>query len=430
MVEENSTVRLDPRAERPSVRPRSRPPAAVTASDGGQGDPEARTSIPAKKDDATSAMRRQIATLHAQLAEAQRVHGVELEGRVEDADRIEELESRLREADEKGRANDALHAQFAEAQGAEANELGRTNEALRAQLAEVQRALGVELGGRVEDANQIADLERRVREAEAKGQSEDARHAELAQSLVELRSQLGNSEASSAALKLQIDETAEKLRVAADRAVTLQRRIDDEQRKLAESRSRLASVEADLETRTVELEHEQMARIPLELQVEKLQNEAVVAQKATSEVAEHAGALGRDLQGARVDTEYLRGETERLDEVLCHERGDHQRHMEAFAEVRKALGGLLRAEAELESTRVRARESLAKHEPVAKAAPVESRAADFNVSVAEGAARPVTGGNKAPPLPAQARAAAQIEQDVDSMLERWDEPEPKGPTAD
>ena len=375
-------------------------------------------------------MRRQIATLHAQLAEAQRVHGVELEGRVEDADRIEELETRLREAEDKAKADDALHAQFAEAQGAEAIELGRTNEALRAQLAEVQRTLGVELGGRTEDANQIADLERRVREADAKGQSDDARHAELAQTLVELRSQLEKSEASGAALKLQTDETAEKLRVAADRAVTLQRKIDDEQRKLAESRSRLASVEADLETRTVELEHEQMARIPLELQVEKLEKEAGLAQKTTSEAAERAAALGRDLQGARVDTEYLRGETERLDEVLRNERSDHQRHMEAFAEVRKALGGLLRAEAELESARVRARESLAKHEPVAKAAPEESPAAEFNVSVAEGAPRPVTGGNKAvPPLPAQARAAAQIEQDVDSMLEKWDEPEPKGPTA-
>ncbi len=431
MVEENLTVRVDPRAERPSIRPRvSGAPAGVDAPKSGEGETEARSSIPAKKDDSASAMRRQIANLHAQLAEAQRAHGVELEGRVEDADRIEELESRLREADEKGRANDALHAQFAEAQGAEAEELGRTNEALRAQLAEVQRSLGVELGERAEDANQIADLDRRVREAAAKGSADDARNAEHTQTIVDLRSKLETSEASSVTLKKQLEETTEKLRAAGDRAVTLQRKVDDEQRKLGESRSRLASVEADLETRTVELEREQMARIPLELQIQKLQSEAVVAQDATSKVVERVTALGRDLQGARVDTEYLRGETERLDEVLRNERGERQREMEAFAEVRTALASLLHAETELESSRVRAKEALARHAQVEKPSPVASRAAEFNVSVADGAAHPVTAGNKGPPpLPPAARAASEVEQDVNSMLERWDESEPPGPSG-
>src|SRR5579863_1348940 len=102
-IEDNRAARNDPRAEPDVVRSLDAFSAIPTPPGGSSIQPVAsvrRDSLDDfHRDDRAAGVRRQLAQLQAQLAEAQKQLAGELQGRAEDGERIDELEGALTKRD-------------------------------------------------------------------------------------------------------------------------------------------------------------------------------------------------------------------------------------------------------------------------------------------------------------------------------------------
>lgn len=282
---EEITIRIDPRADPVSGRPPAIPPAEQEVAPKG-----------------TAAIRRQLALLQSQLVEAQGALSRELDGRAEDAERHDETQSRLEDAQ-------------------------RALEKSAAQLAT----------SNMEHAKSVAAWETEREEARVALEAEQAKRSELESEL---------KVASAHAETLSATVTTGEKQLGAQVSAT----------KLAHQR--IVDLETDLATKTEALSAESGERKRAEEHAARTERSLQEAQSRETVITERLETANRELMSTRVDREVHRDQAEHLSREIEQMRGAFDKAVRTRDSYREALTGLVSAERNLQNARRQAERTL------------------------------------------------------------------------
>ncbi len=246
--------------------------------------PGAPADVSEGKTERLAVMRHELAELQLRLTEAQQRIAAELQGRAEDADRIEDLEERVQAQDSKAREDAARIA-----------ELGNENTEVRTRLESSNKALEeLRVSLEARDAR-IEELDRKQRdlnqELEAHTSALGDLKTQLAARDAELAVGLANRESEQAARK-QLESELEAL-VGKHREVTEQ--LETRTSALRETRERLAEREAALTATTSERNAHQDTSARLESELQETRRALEAGRARAQELAQQITSLGQGI---------------------------------------------------------------------------------------------------------------------------------------
>jgi hypothetical protein len=237
-------------------------------------------------------MRHELAELQRQLIEAQRRVATELEGRAEDADRIEELEARLHDQEVKAREEAARIAELTD-----------------------------EISGlrvRLESASRTAEqLRRELDSSKARVEESERKHGELAQELEEQVSSLRDTKTLLAARDEEVATTlaerdAERtararlegeLQAALAKQDALGEELESSNASLTAVKKLLSGSEAELAAMTSERDAQQETRLQVEDDLDRTRRTLEAGRARVQQLAEQIFKLGQAMVDAAVTGE-------------------------------------------------------------------------------------------------------------------------------
>ena len=229
-------------------------------------------------------MRHELAHLQLQLIDAQQRVAAEMQGRAEDADRLEELEARVQEQEVKAREDAARIAQLTTASS--------------------------DLRARFESASHTIEELRREQEAsEARSEESRKKHRELTEqlethvaSLHDTKTMLAAQDAELATKLAERDsERATRIRLESELEASLGKHreltdlIETHASSLRETKALLADRETELASRTSERDAQQETRIRLEGELGEARRALDAGRARAQELARHIATLGQEL---------------------------------------------------------------------------------------------------------------------------------------
>ncbi len=271
------------------------------------------SEAPEIKTERIAGVRHELAELHKQLLEAQQRIATELQGRAEDADRFEELETRMHDQELKAAAraaelifeSEGLRARL-ESTGKTIDDLRRDLEARDArieQLAKQSSELTDQLASQtssLRDAAAAREAELATRTSER--DSEQATRQRLERELEELQGknrELGELIASTASERETQQSTKARLEGERDEAIGKQREITEQFEKqttaLREAAKSLAERDAELTARTAERDALLAAKAQLEGELDETRRALEGGRAKAQELAKQLTSFGNDM---------------------------------------------------------------------------------------------------------------------------------------
>lgn len=236
-------------------------------------------------------MRHELAEVQRQLSDAQQRIAGELQGRAEDADRLEELEARLEVLEQQAREEAARAADLRDqnaALRARLESAGKTAEELRRELAARETQLEE---SRRKDSELSERLESHVASLHDTRAQLVAREAELAKSIGERDTE----QAARLRLEGELQVTQGKHHELTELLETSASSLREAKGSLAEREAELATRTSDLATRTTERDEQQETRLRVEDDLAATRKTLDASRARMQELAEQIFKLGQTI---------------------------------------------------------------------------------------------------------------------------------------